>query len=76
MQPDPCGFGQMMSNTSRLDNLLSEDLDLCGGHVITCIEDAAALATEAWGAAMNGEVPDDMQAAQATSAAAVAQYQV
>lgn len=62
--------------TSDGHPLLSVDADLVPPFTITCTEDAAAFASEAWGAAMNGEVPPDVQAVHATTAAAMAEYQV
>lgn len=82
VQHDSClhGHGQMIPNlcTSSCSDhtLLSEDPDLSAAYVITSTEDSAAFATEAWSAALNGEVPEDVQAYHATTAAAVAEYEV
>lgn len=64
------------TSTEQPYSMLLEDPDLFGGLVITCPEDSAALATEMWGAAVDGEVPEHIQAIQATEAAVVAEYQV
>lgn len=56
--------------------LLDVDADLAYTFKVTCNADAAALATEVWGAATDGDLPEDVHSVHATTAAAMAEYQV